>query len=77
MINASYYQLKMFFALCMELSFVIIKKEEYEDVKLYFTMPHILSFIDSIAIPMQRGVYLCSFCRLISFALIAQWCIST
>ena len=60
MINASYYQLKMFFALCMVLSFVIIKKEEYEDIKLYFTMPHILSFIDSIAIPMQRDVYLCS-----------------
>ena len=25
---------------------------------------------------MQRGVYLCFFCRLISFALITQWCIS-
>ena len=60
MINASNNQLKLFFALCMELSFAIIKKEECEDVKLYFTMPHILSFIDSIAIPMQRDVYLCS-----------------
>ena len=42
MINASYYQLKLFFAICMELSFAIIKKEVYEDVKQYFTMPHIL-----------------------------------
>ena len=52
--------LNCFFALCMELSFAIIKKEDYEDVKLYFTMPHILSLIDSIAIPMQRDVYRCS-----------------
>ena len=42
MINASINQLKLFFALCMELSFMIIKKEVYEDVKQYFTMPHIL-----------------------------------
>ena len=33
MINASNNQLKLFFALCMVLSFMIIKKEEYEDVK--------------------------------------------
>lgn len=36
MINASNNQLKLFFALCMELSFMIIKKEEYEDVKQNF-----------------------------------------
>ena len=33
MIYASNNQLKLFFAICMELSFEIIKKEEYEGVK--------------------------------------------
>ena len=55
----------------MELSFAIIKKEEYEDVKQNFTMPHILSFIDSIAIPIQRDVYLCSF---YSFDILCAYC---
>lgn len=39
MINASNNQLKLFFALCMELSFAIIKKEEYEDENYILQYP--------------------------------------